>query len=354
MQADQVKELARGRWCAILITLAPSITPAFERAGRHVPCPVHGGKDGFRIFRDVNLSGGSICNTCGGFPDGFSTLMWINDWDFKTALQAVSDYLGAGCGRLKPVARQSFAKHSRDDERLRQALNRVWQESISLNQDRAEPARRYLARRGISLIPDDKVVRFHPSLPYFDGEHWVGDYPAMLALVSDVAGKPVTLHRTYLTRESCKAPVESPRKLMRYPSDRTITGGAIRLSESASPLLAIAEGLETALAVREGTDLPVWCVINAVLLEKFSPPVSTEKILIFADKDRQTVQHPMGHGQEAARILVQRLWKMGIRVSLVIPEGEIPAGRKSLDWNDILLRSGKQAFRPANVRATVA
>ncbi|SDY72463.1 DUF7146 domain-containing protein [Nitrosomonas halophila] len=353
MNADQARELARGRWCAILITLAPPITPAFERAGRHVPCPVHGGKDGFRVFRDVNLSGGSICNTCGNFPDGFSTLMWINGWDFKTALQAVTDYLGTR-HKSKPVARQSLLKHGREDEKLRQALNRVWKESISLHDDGAEPARCYLARRGIDLLPDNRVVRFHPSLPYFDGEHWVGDYPAMLALVSDTAGRPVTLHRTYLTKEGSKAPVESPRKLMRYPRNRTITGGAIRLNESDSSLLAIAEGLETALAVREGTDLPVWCVINAVLLEKFTPPVTTEKILIFADKDRPTARHPMGHGQEAARILVQRLWKMGIRVSLVMPEGEIPAGRKSLDWNDLLRQHGKQVFQPENVRATVA
>lgn len=354
MNADQARKLARGRWCELLISLAPATTPAIERVGRHVPCPVHGGKDGFRTFRDVNQSGGTICNTCGNFPDGFSTLMWINGWDFKTALQAVADYLDTGCGRLNPVTRPLSIKSSRNDENLRQALNRVWKESLSLSERKAEPARRYLARRGISLIPDDKVVRFHPSLPYYDGEHWVDDYPAILALVSDVAGKSVTLHRTYLTQDGCKAPVESPRKLMRYPSNRTITGGAIRLNESASPLLAIAEGLETALAVMEGTDLPVWCVINANLLEKFTPPVSTAKILIFADKDRPTAQHPMGHGQEAARNLVQRLWKMGIKVSLVIPEGDIPPGRKSLDWNDVLLRYGKRAFQPGNVRATVA
>src|SRR5690606_29769042 len=104
----------------------------------------------------------------------------------------------------------------RGDGKLRQALNRVWKESLSLAERKAEPARRYLARRGISLLLGDKVVRFHPSLPYYDGEHWVGDYPAMLALVSDVAGKPVTIHRTYLTQDGCKSPVESPRKLMRY------------------------------------------------------------------------------------------------------------------------------------------
>lgn len=350
MQADQARELARGRWCSILSALAPMIAPALEHAGRHVSCPVHGGKDGFRVFRDIDLSGGTICNTCGNYPDGFATLMWINGWDFKTALQAVADYLGDR-HESKPVARQSLVKHDSDDKKLRQALNRVWKESILLHEKGAEPALIYLARRGIDHLPDAGIVRFHPALPYYEGSQWMGDYPAMVSLVSDIAGNPVTIHRTYLTMDGCKAAVESPRKLMRYPGNRTITGGAIRLKTFCVPTLGIAEGLETALAVREGTELPVWCVINATLLEKFTPPTFVKKILIFADKDIPTAQHPDGRGQEAARILVQRLWKMGIKASIVLPEDEIPAGHKSLDWNDMLLRYGKRAFKPVDVFA---
>jgi len=354
MNADKARMLASGRWNELLITLAPAIKPAMERIGCHVSCPVHGGKDGFRTFPKVNQSGGTVCNTCGNFPDGFATLMWINDWNFKTALQAVADYLVAGDYQSKPAKRQIPEIKGKNDERLRQALNRTWSEAVPLSDPSAKPARSYLELRGISLLPASNVVRFHPSLPYYDGEQWVDDFPAIVSLVSDVAGKAVTIHRTFLTEKGCKAPVPSPKKVMRYPTEKKLTGGAIRLAELDSPILAVAEGLETALSVMEGTGLPVWCVINANLLEKFTPPESVKKVLIFADKDLSTKQHPAGHGQEAARKLVQRLWQMNIRVSLAIPVDDIPAGHKSLDWNDMLRQNGRCAFQPENIQATTA
>jgi len=153
----------------------------------------------------------------------------------------------------------------------------------------------------------------------------------------------VTIHRTYLTQDGKKAPVDSPKKLMSYPKDRKIIGGAIRLVDP-GPVLAIAEGLETALAVLEGTGLPVWCAVNALLLENFVPPPGVERVVVFADKDRPTDQHPSGHGQEAAKRLVQRLWEMGIKASAIVPAGSIPPGQKSLDWLDILNRDGKAGF----------
>jgi len=112
----------------------------------------------------------------------------------------------------------------------------------------------------------------------------------------------------------------------------------------AGAVLAVAEGLETALAVMEGTKMPVWCAVNAYLLEHFYPPPGVSQILVFADKDRPSAQHPRGHGQESARRLVQRLWERGIKASAIVPAGEIPAGQRSLDWLDILNRDGKAGF----------
>jgi hypothetical protein len=63
-----------------------------------------------------------------------------------------------------------------------------------------------------------------------------------------------------------------------------------------------------------------------------------DQILVFADKDRPTHQHPEGHGQEAAKRLVRRLWEMGIKASAIVPTGEIPSDQKSLDWLDVLNR----------------
>ena len=70
MKAEELKNLAMGRWDAILAVIAPQSIVALKHKERHVPCPVHGGKDGFRVFKDVAITGGSVCNTCGCNNDG--------------------------------------------------------------------------------------------------------------------------------------------------------------------------------------------------------------------------------------------------------------------------------------------
>jgi putative DNA primase/helicase len=344
MEAKEVKAAAHGRWGGILSALAPQLQPALDRVGHHVSCPVHGGKDGYRVFNDVDDSGGGVCNTCGVHPDGFATLMWVSGMDFKEALKSVAEYLRVGI-IARPFGGRTISRQTRkgdDDEKSRQALNRVWNESIALSHSDAEPARLYLARRGIS-IRQPETLRLHSSLAYFEDRKEIGTFPAMLAMVQGHGGNAITIHRTYLTADGYKAPVESPRKLMRYPSQRKLSGGVIRLVE-AGAVLAVAEGLETALAVMEGTKMPVWCAVNAYLLEHFYPPPGVSQILVFADKDRPSAQHPRGHGQESARRLVQRLWERGIKASAIVPAGEIPAGQRSLDWLDILNRDGKAGF----------
>lgn len=342
---EEVFRMAHGRWDSILAVLAPQLQPALDRVGRHVPCSVHGGKDGFRVFRDVSDTGGSVCNTCGINTDGIATLMWANGWRYSVTLRAVADYLRVGARVAVPARKAARPEptKSEDDERLQQSLNRVWNESVPMQDRDAEPARLYLARRGVSIAPPE-AIRFHPALPYYDGDQRIGEFPALVALVSGAQGDPVTIHRTYLTPDGRKAPVESPKKLMGYPKDRQIVGGAIRLTEAGIRVMAVAEGLETSLAVMEGTGLPTWCAVNALLLGNFVPPAAVQRILVFADKDRPTEQHPKGHGQEAAKQLVQRLWEKGIQASAIVPAGDIRPGEKSLDWLDILNRDGRAGF----------
>ena len=89
-----VKEAASGRWDAIFQALAPSLKSAQAHAGKHVPCPVHGGEDGFRLFPDYPLRGNGICNTCGAKSDGLQMLMWVNGWSFPQAIKEVASFLG--------------------------------------------------------------------------------------------------------------------------------------------------------------------------------------------------------------------------------------------------------------------
>lgn len=94
-KAETVRNAAEGNWLYILGALAPSLEPALRKVGKHVPCPVHGGKDGFRLFKDVSNRGAGICNSCGAKKDGFELLMWLHGWDFKQTLEVVGDHIGA-------------------------------------------------------------------------------------------------------------------------------------------------------------------------------------------------------------------------------------------------------------------
>ena len=343
-QASRVKKDARGRWQRVLSDLAPALQEAVAQRGKHVACPVHGGRDGFRVFPDVSETGGGVCNTCGYFVDGFSLLMWINGWDFGQTIREVAEQLtGAPASQPPRSASPGVSPFgSRDDTARREQLNRTWRESLPLTHREAEPARLYLARRGLATrVPE--ALRFHPDLGYYADHRLVGHYPAILAQVTGPGRDAVTLHRTYLTVDGQKAPVDAPKKLMRHQTAKRLTGGAIRLVEPGWRL-AVTEGIETALAVTEATGLPAWATGNAHLLETFLPPPEVRQVLVFADKDRPSRQHPSGHGQEAARGLVTRLWAMGIRAGAIAPTLDIPAERKGVDWLDVFNQRGKAGF----------
>jgi len=92
--ATKVRQAAQGNWLAILATLAPHLDKALQRPGRHAGCPVHGGRDGFRLFKDVDLTGGGICATCGPKGDGISMLMWLCNWEYQEALSHIALLMG--------------------------------------------------------------------------------------------------------------------------------------------------------------------------------------------------------------------------------------------------------------------
>lgn len=110
---DEVRCQAEGKWVLIMSSLAPQLAPAMTKMGRSVPCPVHGGRDGFRIFqKDFAQKGGGICNTCGPKADGFAILQWINNWDFWTAKEEVGRTLG-----LTPILTAKGKARQEQDEK---------------------------------------------------------------------------------------------------------------------------------------------------------------------------------------------------------------------------------------------
>ena len=329
-------EKARGLWDEILSGLAPEIMPAIEAGADHVPCPVHGGKDGFRVFNDFQETGGGVCNTCGKFRNGVQLLAWVRQVPAREAAHMIHRWLEGERSGIAPVAYRQVASKKPDPSRVRASIMQIWSGCTPL---RGTLAEQYLLKRGLPLSALSNRLGYHPSLKYCEkvGDRWqpTGAYPAMVAPIQLPDGRAVCLHRTYLSEQGTKANVASAKKMtMRSASLR---GGAIRLF-APQEVLAVAEGIETALAVRAGTGLAVWAAVSATLMESLEVSSGVRDVHIFADKDES------GRGLEAAERLAKRVRGTGRHARIHLPAGRIPAGAKGVDWLDVYLRSGAAAF----------
>lgn len=194
---------------------------------------------------------------------------------------------------------------------------RLW-ESASPVLGKDHPVLRYLQARGLEVGDDIPDLRFVPSLGYYEDGELKGRYPAMLAAVRDAFGQVISVHRTYLAHDySGKALVKTPKKLTKGCS----SGGGIWLY-SLGPVVAVAEGIETALAVRLMTRLPVVATISATHMARWEPPPVVKEVLIAADADKA--------GAKGARDLLERLHAIGVR-------GAIYAPPRGMDWLDAYL-----------------
>ena len=327
MNSSEVRQVARGKWLEILPALTPALGPACLKVGRHGPCPVHGGTDGFRLFQDAAEKGGGICNSCGPRSDGFATLQWANDWTFPEALRAVGSYLG-----IQPKQTGNGRKRKSSKERL----NATWKEATGDRERIVE----YFRYRGMSgRVPAE--FRLHPALPYFDpGQNGqpvhIGEFPAILAPIQSVNGKWLSIHRIYLDPNGPgKAAVSSPKKMMTPEEAGGTKGGAIRIGKAGAKLV-LTEGVETAIAISEATSLPAWSCISAGGLEAIRLPATVEEVYIGADNDSEN----SNRGQQAAEKLAARLHADGLIVHILIPS-------KSGDWLDVLNTDGPTTLKKA-------
>lgn len=348
LTAKQLHEAAKGRWLKIFDAVSPALVDALEAGGSHCACPVHGGQDGFRLFEDANDSGAGICNTC-GHKSGVALIAWAEDIDYLKAKDLVANYLELlpehaekpiiPPTAVKSIKRTFMNKKGRDPKIYRHYLNAVWKASLPIDHKDAEPLRLYMARRGMSIkVLNPKVFRFHPGLEYFDAKHvLVGKFPALISKIDTVHGQAVTLHRTYLNENGEKA-MEDAKKIAPYDKDSlSLTGAAIQLTRPGE-LLCVGEGIETMLSVLHATRAPTWAATTHVLLANLEIPVGVKELWIWADKDAN------GVGEEAARKLCMRAWAAGVQARILMPAGQIRNGKKSLDWNDVLIQDGIDAF----------
>jgi hypothetical protein len=141
----------------------------------------------------------------------------------------------------------------------------------------------------------------------------------MLAQIRGPRGEALGIHRTYLRPDGSGKAEVSPAKMMLGPS----SGGAVRFGQDGR-VIALAEGIETALSVSRASRLTVWATLSTSGLKGLILPPApvAEVVIIAADHDEA--------GLSAAEVVAKRLEAEGRAVSVIYPPNP------GADFNDVL------------------
>lgn len=189
-------------------------------------------------------------------------------------------------------------------------------------------AERYLLGRGLAVL-DGTDLLFHPDLANFETR---AGYPAMVALIRNVGGEVVAVHRTYLQEDGetvRKADIPKPRMVLGRSG-----GGTVRLAPlGPHGVLGLCEGIETGLsAMLACPGLPVWAALSTTGLEQAQLPPEVRRVVILADHDAS------GAGMRAAEAAAAKLRLEGREASIALPP------REGDDFNDMLRHDGAAAI----------
>ncbi len=240
-----------------------------------------------------------------------------------------------GCGQAELIAalrrrglwpdHDHKEAHSGDDPdelaRRREAKTRERSRKIELAADMWQEAycasgliETYFRLRDI-LLPVPPVIRMLGMHGAY-GRHPTGARrPQMIARVEHAEHGPVAVHRTFLAIDGSGKASLDPVRMSHGP----VGGAAVRLAP-ASSVLAIAEGIETALSYMQATSMPTWAALSARGMRALVLPENVLEVVIAADAD------PVGI--MAAQAAARRWISEGRLVSIVRP----PLGR---DFNDL-------------------
>lgn len=259
-------------------------------------CPVHGGRS-----LSIRETEGRILLTCRA---------GCQQNEVITELKHLGLWGSEACRDTLPHPAPTLPD---DTERKADRAADLWRQAHPIQP--GDPVHQYLAGRGITLPEYPSDLRCHSALDYWevgqDGKPvLLGKLPAMLAAVRNPQGRPVALHRTYVTNDGHKAPIGSPKKILKV---HDLSGSTIRLFPPRDGFVAICEGVEDALSAWILWSIPSWATIGTSGLKGFVPPEGVREVLIMADNDEP--------GKKAALELAQRLEEKGKAVRIVTPSG---------------------------------
>lgn len=190
----------------------------------------------------------------------------------------------------------------------------------------------YLRGRGITISPPPTMRFVERQRNWADGKF----YSAMISLVERMpaeddhpAGRPVAtgVHLTFLHGPDRGGGVRKAKTEANKLTRGQLRYGGVWLTPypEIGSELAVAEGIETGLAVQQLTRIPTVATLSAAGMRSFRWPPSVRRLWIAADNDEV--------GLGAAEALALRALDAGLEVHIKIP------ARGRNDFNDVLLET---------------
>ena len=288
---QDVKIQYAGRWDGVLKSLGMA-QEYFK--GKHQDCPNCG--DTRKNARWHPVKQYNICSKC-GITGPMDLAMILTGESFKQTAHRI---------RGEKISMEQTAK-VQDLEKDTARLKAIYAQKKSYEE--SQIVSEYLKSRGLSVLPPQNVfsIRAADYWTEQDGKWSKEIMPAMMGVIRNLAGEPVSLHMTYL-----KDGKKHARKVL--PPIKPLQGAAIQLFKPVDGVLAVAEGIETALAVHQLEGLPVWAAGNAWQMEVLEIPADVTELWIYGDKDESFA------GQSAAYALAKRMKSKGLRVFVEFTE----------------------------------
>ncbi len=265
------------------------------------------------------------CPVC-GYPKAYvettgkngARIGWCASCQNNEAIAALLRGAGLG-GRRAAGDCGASPEKALEDSKKRVAAAVIWNGAAPVTPN--DPAGKYFIRRVLAHLIGNPALRYRADVPHPGG----GRYPAMVALVQDVAGKLMGVQRTYVAPDGNKARLEPVKA-----SKGTIWGGAIRLAPPTAPEIVIGEGIETSASAGLLLGLPAWAAISAGNLGAgLVLPPEVRRVVIAADDDGMNAQG-RNPGIEAAEAAARRWQAEGRDVRIIKPS------QSGQDFNDVL------------------
>jgi hypothetical protein len=221
---------------------------------------------------------------------------------FHDVIDEARRFLGLPCVDFEPKSKQPVTPAQVGSS---EAARRLFAMSQSFTDTIAE---KYLRKRGITALHEASALRFHPRCYYRpDSEAPAEVWPALIAAVTDLAGKITGAHRTWLDPSgNDKAPIDTPRRAMGH-----LLGHGVRIGVP-TDVMAAGEGLETILSLRSALPrLPMLAALSANHLAAILFPAALRRLYVARDPD------PAGDSAVAA--LTERARSAGIEALTLSP-----------------------------------